>query len=100
MDVLMWKYALMAFIQCMASAGSPEKSAGSAALISGVAVDMGVIDGVEGVVVVFRSAGGKLVVDVVWGYSRVQRSWGSKGILRLLWKSRGEVGARVIFPIA
>ena len=33
----------------MASAGSPEKSAGRAALISGVAVDMGVVDGVKGV---------------------------------------------------
>ena len=33
----------------MASAGSPEKSAGRAALSSGVAVDMGVTDGIEGV---------------------------------------------------
>ena len=39
----------MAFIQHMASAGSLEKSAGRAALSSGVAVDMGVTDGVEGV---------------------------------------------------
>ena len=39
----------MAFIQRMASAGSPEKSAGRAALSSGMAVDMGVVDGVEGV---------------------------------------------------
>ena len=45
----MWKYALMAFIQRMASAGSPEKSAGRAALSSGMVVDMGVVDGVEGV---------------------------------------------------
>ena len=45
----MWKYALMAFIQRMASAGSPEKSAGSATLSSRVVVDMGVTDGVEGV---------------------------------------------------
>ena len=45
----MWKYALMAFIQCMASAGSPEKLAGRAALSSGVVVDMGVVDDVEGV---------------------------------------------------
>ena len=40
----------MAFIQHMASAGSPEKLAGSAALSSGVVVDMGVTDGVEGVI--------------------------------------------------
>ena len=39
----------MAFIQRMASAGSPEKSAGRAALSSGTVVDMGVVDGVEGV---------------------------------------------------
>ena len=39
----------MAFIQRMALAGSPEKSAGRAALSSGVVVDMGVVDGVEGV---------------------------------------------------
>ena len=45
----MWKYALMAFIQRMASAGSPEKSAGRAALSSGIVVDMGVVDGVKGV---------------------------------------------------
>ena len=45
----MWKYALMAFIQRMASAGSPEKSAGRATLSSGMVVDMGVVDGVEGV---------------------------------------------------
>ena len=45
----MWKYALMAFIQHMALAGSPEKSAGRAALSPGVAVDMGMVDGVEGV---------------------------------------------------
>ena len=45
----MWKYALMAFIQHMASAGSPEKSAGRAALSSGVVVDIGVVNGVEGV---------------------------------------------------
>ena len=45
----MWKYALMAFIQHMALAGSPEKSAGRAALSSGVVVDMGVVDGVEGI---------------------------------------------------
>ena len=57
MDALMWKYTLMAFIQHMASAGSPEKSAGSTALSSGVAVDMGE----------------KSVVDVVWSYSRVPR---------------------------
>ena len=43
----------------MASAGSPEKSAGRAALSSRVAVDMGVVDGVEGVAVVFGGAGGK-----------------------------------------
>ena len=46
----MWKYALMAFIQRMASAGSPEKLAGSAALSSRVAVDMAVTDGVKGVI--------------------------------------------------
>ena len=46
----MWKYVLMAFIQRMASASSPEKLAGWAALSSGVAVDMGVTNGVEGVV--------------------------------------------------
>ena len=45
----MWKYALMAFIQRMALASSPEKSAGRAALSSGVVVDMGVADDVEGV---------------------------------------------------
>ena len=45
----MWKYALMAFIQRMAAAGSPEKPAGRAALSSGMVVDMGVVDGVEGV---------------------------------------------------
>ena len=45
----MWKYALMAFIQHMTSAGSPEKLAGRATLSSGVAEDMGVTDGVEGV---------------------------------------------------
>ena len=45
----MWTYALMAFIQRMASVGSPEKSAGRAALSSGVVVDMGVVDDVEGV---------------------------------------------------
>ena len=45
----MRKYALMAFIQHMALAGSPEKSAGRAALSSGMAVDMGAVDGVEGV---------------------------------------------------
>ena len=39
----------MAFIHRMASASSPEKSAGRAALSSGVAVDMGVADGVKGV---------------------------------------------------
>ena len=59
MDALMWKYVLMAFIQHMASAGSPEKSAGRATLSSGVAVDMSVADGVEGVAVVFGGAGGK-----------------------------------------
>ena len=32
----------------MALAGSPEKSAGRAALSSGMVVDMGVVDGVEG----------------------------------------------------
>ena len=30
------------------------------------------------------------IVDEAWGYSRVQRLWDSKGILRLLWKSSGE----------
>ena len=44
----MWKYALMAFIQRMASAGSPEKSAGRAALSSGMVVDLGVVDDVKG----------------------------------------------------
>ena len=39
----------MAFIHCMASAGSLEKSVGRAALSSGVVVDMGVADGVKGV---------------------------------------------------
>ena len=55
----MWKYALMAFIQCMASAGSPGKLAGRAALSSGVVVDMGVANGVEGVAVVFGGVGEK-----------------------------------------
>ena len=59
MDVLMWKYALMAFIQHKASAGSPEKLAGRAALSSRVVVDMDVANGVEGVAVVFGGAGGK-----------------------------------------
>ena len=59
MDALMRKYMLMAFIQHMTSAGSPEKSAGSVALSSGIAVDMGVATGVEGVAVVFGGAGGK-----------------------------------------
>ena len=45
----MWKYALMAFIQRMASAGSPEKSAGRATLSSGVVVDRGGADNVKGV---------------------------------------------------
>ena len=49
MDALMRKYALMAFIQRIVSAGSPKKLAGRAALSSGVAVDIGVTDGVEGV---------------------------------------------------
>ena len=44
----MWKYALMAFIQRMALAGSPEKSAGRAALSSGMVVDIGVVNGVKG----------------------------------------------------
>ena len=43
----------------MALAGSPEKSAGSAALSSGVVVDMGVAVGVEGVTGIFGGAGGK-----------------------------------------
>ena len=60
MDMLMWKYALMAFIQHIALAGSPEKLAGSAALSSGMVVDMGVAGGVKGVAVVFGGAGGKL----------------------------------------
>ena len=50
---------LMTFIQHMASAGSPEKSAGRAALSSGVAVDMGVADSVKGVAVVLGVAGEK-----------------------------------------
>ena len=45
----MWKYALIAFIHRMASVGSPEKSAGRAALSSGMVVDMGVVDNIEGV---------------------------------------------------
>ena len=49
----------MTFIQHMASAGSPEKSAGRATLSSGVAVDMGVADSVKGVVVVLGGAGEK-----------------------------------------
>ena len=79
----MRKYALMAFIQHMALAGSPEKSAGSAALSSGVVVDMGVVDGVKGVAVVFGVTGGKTVVGGAWGCSRVLGQWGSRGMLML-----------------
>ena len=53
------KYALIAFIQCMSSVGSLEKSTGSAALSSGVVVDMGVAVGVKGVTGTFGGAGGK-----------------------------------------
>ena len=42
----------------MASAGSPEKSAGSAAFNLGVVEDMGVAVGVEGVAGIFGGAGG------------------------------------------
>ena len=73
----MWKYALMAFIQHMASAGSPEKSAGSAALCSGVVVDMGVTDGVEGVT---GGLGGN--ARCRWGLGLLGGvgRWGSRGI--------------------
>ena len=58
----MWKYAIMAFIQHMASVGSLEKSAGSAALSSVVQVDMGVAGGAGGAGgagIVFGGAGAK-----------------------------------------
>ena len=70
----MWKYALMAFIQRMASAGSPEKSAGRAALSSGVVVDMGVVSGVEGVT---GGLGGK--ARCRWGLGLLDGAVGFQG---------------------
>ena len=74
MDALLRKYALMAFIQCMALAGSPEKSAGRAALSLGVAEDMGVVDGVEGVT---GGLGGKACCW--WGLGLLKGAVGFQG---------------------
>ena len=70
----MWKYALMAFIQRMALAGSPEKSAGRAALSSGVVVDMGVVGGVEGAT---GGLGGK--ARCRWGLGLLEGAVGFQG---------------------
>ena len=42
--------------------------------------------------------GGKLIVDGAWGYSKTLGQWGSKGMLGLQWRSRGEGVVRVTFP--
>ena len=65
----MRKYALMAFIQRMASPGSPEKSAGRTALSSGVVVDMGVVNGVEGMT---GSLGGKARCQLVKRHAHIR----------------------------
>ena len=70
----MWKYALMAFIQRMASASSPEKSAGRAALSSRVVVDMGVVGGVEGAT---GGLGGK--ARCRWGLGLLEEAVGFQG---------------------
>ena len=70
----MWKYALMAFIQHMASAGSSEKSAGRAALSSGVVVDIGVVSGVEGAM---GGLGGK--ARCRWGLGLLEEAVGFQG---------------------
>ena len=70
----MWKYVPMAFIQRMASAGSPEKSAGRAALSSRMVVDMGVVDGVEGIT---GGLGGK--ARCRWGLGLLEGAVGFQG---------------------
>ena len=42
--------------------------------------------------------GEKLIVDGAWGYSKMLGQWGSKGMLGLQWRSRGEGVVRAIFP--
>ena len=70
----MWKYVLMAFIQRMASAGSPEKLAGRAALSSRMVVDIGVVDDVEGTT---GGLGGK--AHCQWGLGLLEGAVGFQG---------------------